>query len=185
LTYNIYTTETEHGNHEDASRKGITEEMKNIIDKRIAGNEAFNPEACLQAFRNQNMRVLPTNLQVKNYIAYRKKVLIPNGGNINFLDLERMVEELCDDPKIVDFKYLLNADPSKTQFSIIITCKSLMDGLREQKHGQIDGTFKLITKNFVVILFGYSDVNRHFHCTGTFFYFFSNLGVKFIQKRGD
>uniref|UniRef100_A0A914XWR8 MULE transposase domain-containing protein n=1 Tax=Panagrolaimus superbus TaxID=310955 RepID=A0A914XWR8_9BILA len=69
--------------------------------------------------------------------------------------------------QLVQFKCEINEeDPSKTHFAMIMTCKKLMDEQRSQKHINIDGTWKLIYKNFPVIVWGYSDINRHVHPTG-------------------
>uniref|UniRef100_A0A914YM44 SWIM-type domain-containing protein n=1 Tax=Panagrolaimus superbus TaxID=310955 RepID=A0A914YM44_9BILA len=168
ILYQIHHTDDGHS-HEEVERKdGITKEVKKIIVERLVGNESSNPEAILQACRNKGIRELPTSQQIKNHVSYKKKHLLPHGGNLNFEDIQNLVKDILDDePDIMDLKYIINEDePSKTDFAIIFTCKSLLEKQRQQKHAMVDGTFKLIYKGFVVLVFGYSDKNRHVHVTG-------------------
>uniref|UniRef100_A0AC35EVY8 FLYWCH-type domain-containing protein n=1 Tax=Panagrolaimus sp. PS1159 TaxID=55785 RepID=A0AC35EVY8_9BILA len=97
LCYNILETNLEH-NHGPVERKdGIMVAIKDIIIERINGNEAVNPQAILQRAQTLGIRQLPTSLQVKNSVAYLKRVLIPHFNKTSFADLELLVKEILTD----------------------------------------------------------------------------------------
>uniref|UniRef100_A0A914QV59 FLYWCH-type domain-containing protein n=1 Tax=Panagrolaimus davidi TaxID=227884 RepID=A0A914QV59_9BILA len=74
LFYEIFETIEEHNHDNIAARKnGLTNRQKDIIIHRINGMKAVNPKACLQAFRNEGIRSLPTNLQVRNFVYQQKQ----------------------------------------------------------------------------------------------------------------
>uniref|UniRef100_A0A914NZS7 Uncharacterized protein n=1 Tax=Panagrolaimus davidi TaxID=227884 RepID=A0A914NZS7_9BILA len=125
---------------------------------------------------NEGIRKLPTSKQVENRVAYVKKNLIPNCGNLSFDELQKLVQNILnDEPNFMEFKYIIDEEnPSKTDFAMIFTCESLLNKQRDQNHAMIDGTYKLIYKGFIVLVFGYSDVNRHVHPTGMFSFSLQN-----------
>uniref|UniRef100_A0A914Q1F5 FLYWCH-type domain-containing protein n=1 Tax=Panagrolaimus davidi TaxID=227884 RepID=A0A914Q1F5_9BILA len=73
--YLIYETEYAH-DHENAERKtGLTKDMKDIVDKRMSGNERVNANAVIQAFLNAGIKKLPTSVQINNYVSHKKRTL--------------------------------------------------------------------------------------------------------------
>jgi hypothetical protein len=171
LIYEIFETTEEHNHDNITERKtGLTSRQKEIVIRRINGLEAVNAEACLQAFRNEGIRSLPTTLQVRNFVYQQKQKSGVAHGKLSFMDIDKMVERVGGEPAIVDFKYKIDArNPKKTDFSIIITCQNLVDQLRSQNHFQIDGTHKLITDQFIVMIWGFSDKLHHFHPCGNIY----------------
>uniref|UniRef100_A0A914Z0W1 MULE transposase domain-containing protein n=1 Tax=Panagrolaimus superbus TaxID=310955 RepID=A0A914Z0W1_9BILA len=95
-------------------------------------------------------------------------MLVPHFAKTSFADLELLVQEiLTDEPDVFDVKYILNeTNPQKSDFIIIFSCLSLMLKQRAQKHACVDGTWKLVHNNFVVLVFGFVDLNNHVHVTG-------------------
>uniref|UniRef100_A0A914Q7R8 SWIM-type domain-containing protein n=1 Tax=Panagrolaimus davidi TaxID=227884 RepID=A0A914Q7R8_9BILA len=168
LKYAIYETEDGHSHGETSRSNGLPQNIKDLVKERLTGNESTNPEAVLQACRNIGIRTLPTSKQVKNHVAYAKKNMVPFCGDLSFDDVMKLVKDVLDDePDLMEFKHIINEEnPSKTDFGMIFTCLSLLEKQRGQNHAMVDGTFKLIYKGFVVLLIGYSDINRHVHVTG-------------------
>src|SRR5688572_587764 len=111
-------------------------------------------ELLLQRTQALGIRQLPTASQIKNCVAYLKKILIPHFASISFADLDLLVKQvLTDEPDIFDVKYILNeSNPQKSDFIIIFSCLSLMVKQRAQKHACVDGTWKLVINNFVVLV---------------------------------
>uniref|UniRef100_A0A914NYX3 Uncharacterized protein n=1 Tax=Panagrolaimus davidi TaxID=227884 RepID=A0A914NYX3_9BILA len=135
--------------------------MKDIVDKRISGNEKVNAGAVIQAFLNAGIKKLPTSKQINNYVCNKKRTLELT-GEFNFVDVENMVTDIKEDEsELVESKYKINEDdPKKTEWEMILTCKKLLDEQRSQKHCNFDSTFKLIFGGFPVMVWGYSDINR-------------------------
>uniref|UniRef100_A0A914Z431 SWIM-type domain-containing protein n=1 Tax=Panagrolaimus superbus TaxID=310955 RepID=A0A914Z431_9BILA len=133
----------------------------------MKGNERINAGAVIQAYLNAGITELPTSMQINNYVSNKKRTL-EISGDFNFVDMENMVREIKEtESEVVEFKYRIDEEnPSKTDWEIIITCKQMLDDQRNQKHGNIDSTFKLIFGGFPVMVWGYSDINRHIHPTG-------------------
>ncbi|CAF4947771.1 unnamed protein product [Pieris macdunnoughi] len=145
----LFRTETchDHENSDCQSTRGINEATKKEIEKLF--ELRLKPKSIMKNLSKINGLVLPTKLQLNNYLKIIQNSEIPDDGHEVFV-----------------LAYEISEDDLDQNFRFMLTTKYLIGLSRQCSVLHADATYKLIWQGFPVLVIGTTDRDKHFHPFG-------------------
>lgn len=163
----LYETLNDHDNHSIGQTRGLSEDLKDFIQKKYADG-ITKPNALLHLVR-QNGMVEPPKTQVIGFLTkLRQKKGTPSASTseIRTWCNERIqIPQDEDEPYVIGFVVFAESYNSEDQdLKIVMSTPRLLKLAKNHpKLAQTDATYKLNWHGYPFLLVGTSDANRVFH----------------------
>jgi hypothetical protein len=167
-----HQTEQRHSNYIKDSKHGIIGKYIEAIDSiyEIFQKPKEIKRQLLSMYPKDNKEDLPTDQQLKNYLAY-KRTKKGYKAKLNFSELEQWclandkIPESMDE-MFVKRSFRLDKKTHKVIFFVFFTTKRLLSLAIKTKHICADTTFKLIQHGYPLLIVGTTDKAKVFHPFG-------------------